>query len=252
MRSLAEVDLSQSLPKADYKEALPQYQLRLRELAARCYELHQSVVMVFEGWDAAGKGGSIRRLTARLDPRGYQVYPIAAPQEGRHYHYLWRFWKRLLPADEKQLVIFDRSWYGRVLVERVEGFASEPEWERAYTEINEFERQLLDHDFLLVKYWFHIDRDEQLRRFEARRTTPHKRWKLTEEDYRNRERWDDYEVAVDDMLARTGTPAAPWTVIEGNDKYFARVKSIRHLVEVLEERLTAGHEKWGRGSSGER
>lgn len=235
---LANVDLTQKLDRPAYKTKLLEYQIRLRELAFRCYQQRRSVVMVFEGWDAGGKGGSIRRITEKLDPRGFHVYSIAAPQgDDKTHHYLWRFWRRLLPADEKQLVIFDRSWYGRVLVERVEGFASTAEWKRAYREINEFERQLVDHGFLLVKYWFHIDPDEQMRRFEARRNTPHKRWKLTDEDFRNREKWDEYEAAVDEMLVKTSTQRAPWMVVEGNDKYHARVKSIEHLVEVLEASL---------------
>lgn len=231
------LDLSLHLDKPEYKEKLLEYQLRLRELALLCYRERQSVVVVFEGWDAAGKGGCIRRLTAKLDPRGYHVYAIAAPERGKDRHYLWRFWRRLLPPDERQLVIFDRSWYGRVLVERVEGFASEPEWKRAYREINEFERQLADSGVLVVKYFFHIDKDEQMRRFEARKTTPHKTWKLTNEDFRNRDQWDAYEVAIQEMLVRTSTRTAPWTLIEGNDKRHARVKSLRHLVEVLEAHL---------------
>ncbi len=231
------LDLSLELDRATYKKELLDDQLRLRELALQCYRERQSVVLVFEGWDAAGKGGSIRRLTAKLDPRGYHVYAIAAPVQGKHRHYLWRFWRRLLPADERQLQIFDRSWYGRVLVERVEGFASEPEWKRAYREINDFERQLADSGVVIVKYFFHIDKDEQLRRFEARKTTPHKRWKLTDEDFRNRDKWDAYEVAIEEMLVRTSTHTAPWTLVEANDKRHARVKCLRHLVEVLEERL---------------
>lgn len=234
---LANVDLSKELGKQEYKEQLLQYQTKLRALAFKCYQKRQSVVVVYEGWDAAGKGGSIRRVTEKLDPRGYHVYAIAAPNVGKNRHYLWRFWRRLIPPDEKQLVIFDRSWYGRVLVERVEGFAEEHEWKRAYREINDFERQLTNNGALVVKFWFHIDKAEQLRRFEARNQTPHKRWKLTDEDYRNREKWQDYEVAVDEMLVRTSTRTAPWTLVEGNDKRHARVKSLRHLVEILEAKL---------------
>ena len=231
------LDLSLQLDRTVYKQELLDYQLRLRDLAIQCYRERQSVVLVFEGWDAAGKGGSIRRLTAKLDPRGYHVYAIAAPQQGKNRHYLWRFWRRLLPTDERQILIFDRSWYGRVLVERIEGFASEPEWKRAYREINDFERQLADSGAVIVKYFFHIDKDEQMRRFEARKTTPHKSWKLTDEDFRNREKWDAYEIAIQEMLVRTSTHTAPWTLIEANDKRHARVKCLRHLVEVLEQRL---------------
>lgn len=234
---LANVDLSRTLSKEEYKEQLPEYQVKLRELALKCYQKRQSVVVVYEGWDAAGKGGSIRRVTEKLDPRGYHVYAIAAPKVGKHRHYLWRFWRRLIPPDEKQLVIFDRSWYGRVLVERVEGFAEEHEWKRAYREINDFERQLTNNGALVVKFWFHIDNDEQLARFEARKRTPHKRWKLTDEDYRNREKWHEYEDAVNEMLLRTSTQTAPWALIEGNDKRHARVKSLRHLVDSLETKL---------------
>lgn len=234
---LANADLSKSLDKREYKEKLAEYQVKLRRLALKCYERRQSVVVVFEGWDAAGKGGSIRRMTERLDPRGYHVYAIAAPNIGKNRHYLWRFWRRLLPPDEKQVVIFDRSWYGRVLVERVEGFAQEHEWKRAYREINRFEQQLTNKGVVVVKFWFHISKDEQLRRFEARKLIPHKRWKLTEEDFRNRERWSDYELAADEMLVRTSTLSAPWTVIEGNDKRYARVKSLRHLVKTLKAAL---------------
>ena len=231
------LDLTLRLDKAEYKAELLELQLRLRELMLRCYHEKQSVIVVFEGWDAAGKGGAIRRMTAKLDPRGYHVYAIAAPRQGKHRHYLWRFWRRLLPPEEKQLVIFDRSWYGRVLVERVEGFATENEWKRAYREINDFERQLSDSGALVVKFFFHIDPDEQARRFEARRLTPHKNWKLTDEDWRNRGRWPDYEAAIEEMLVRTSTRTAPWTLVEGNDKRHARVKCLRRLVEALEAHL---------------
>jgi len=234
---LENLDLDLSLEKTEYKAKLLEYQRKLRQLAFDYYQQRRSAVIVFEGWDAAGKGGAIRRLSAKLDPRGYHVYAIAAPQAGKYRHYLWRFWRRLLPPDEKQLVIFDRSWYGRVLVERVEGFATEVEWKRAYREINEFERQLTNGGVVVVKFFFHIDKDEQLRRFEARKETPHKTWKLTDEDFRNREKWDAYEAAIGEMLVRTSTLTAPWTLIEGNDKRHARVKCLRHLAETLEAHL---------------
>ncbi|MEM8996266.1 MAG: hypothetical protein AAGF23_15875 [Acidobacteriota bacterium] len=237
---LANVDLSKSLDKQDYKHKLHEYQQRLRDLALRCYQEGRSWIVVYEGWDAAGKGGSIRRVTEKLDPRGYHVYAIAAPDAGKNRHYLWRFWRRLLPPSEKQLVIFDRSWYGRVLVERVEAFATEAEWKRAYREINSFERQLTDEGIGVVKFWFHIDPDEQLRRFEARKLTPHKSWKLTDEDYRNRGRWKDYEVAVEEMLVRTSTRTAPWTLVEGNDKRYARIKSLKHLIDRIEASFSDG------------
>ncbi len=235
---LPAIDLSKSLDRDAYKERLIAHQLELRELMYQLYLEKCSAIVVVEGWDAAGKGGAIRRLTEKLDPRGYQVYSIGAPVgEDKTHHYLWRFWRRLMPPDEKQLLIFDRSWYGRVLVERVEGFATEPEWKRAYREINDFERQLIDHGIVLAKLWFHISPQEQLRRFEARREIEHKTWKLTEEDWRNRERWDDYELALEDMFRKTSTRRAPWTIVEGNDKYWARVKSQRTLVEAIEQFL---------------
>jgi polyphosphate kinase 2 (PPK2 family) len=231
---LESVDLGKSLDRKTYKARLLESQLALRSLAYELYANKRSLVLVYEGWDAAGKGGSIRRLTEILDPRGYAVHSITAPHgEDRTHHYLWRFWRRLEPPEEKQIVIFDRSWYGRVLVERVEGFASEEEWRRAYREINEFERQLADADVLLAKFWYHISKEEQRRRFEARRDTPHKRWKLTEEDYRNREKWELYSEAVEEMLVKTSTLTAPWTVIEGEDKLWARVKTLRCLGELL-------------------
>ncbi len=231
-------DLARRLEKKEYKRQRTRYQARLRELARQLYVQKRSLVLVFEGWDAAGKGGSIRRLTEKLDPRGYRVFQIAKPEgEDRTHQYLWRFWRRLCAPQDKQVLIFDRTWYGRVLVERVEGFAAEEEWKRAYREINDFERQRVEHGMLLGKFWFHIDKDEQKRRFESRQVTPHKTWKLTDEDWRNREKWDLYEAAVEDMLVKTSTLKAPWTVVEGNDKYFARVKTLHHVVELLESQL---------------
>ena len=235
---LETIDLSQTLTREEYVVGRGRYQLQLRELAYQLYVQKRTLVMVYEGWDAGGKGGNIKRVTERLDPRGYEVLPIAAPrgEDGTH-HYLWRFWRRLKPPDEKQILIFDRSWYGRVMVERIEGFCTEEEWKRAYREINEFERQLADHGMILAKFWIQISPGEQLRRFEARRDTEYKSWKLTEEDWRNRARWDQYEAAVEDMLLRTSTLTAPWTIVEGNDKWFARVKTLRTLVELLSREL---------------
>jgi polyphosphate kinase 2 (PPK2 family) len=195
-----------------------------------------STILVFEGWDAGGKGGAIRRITRALDARNYQVISIGAPtDEEQAHHYLWRFWRHLPRAG--RFTIYDRSWYGRVLVERVEGFATETEWRRAYAEINDFERQLVDHGTVVVKFWVHISRDEQERRFNARAETPYKRWKLTDEDWRNREKWDEYEAAVDDMIERTSTAAAPWHLIPGNDKRLARVEVLTKTCEALEDRL---------------
>jgi polyphosphate kinase 2 (PPK2 family) len=235
---LSTVDLNKRLERAEYRQRLLECQLRLRELAFELYRQKRSLVVAAEGWDAAGKGGAIRRVTEKIDPRGYQVHAIAAPAgEDKTHHYLWRFWRRLKAPDEKQILIFDRSWYGRVLVERIEGLATEPEWLRAYREINEFERQLTDHGMILVKLWYHISEDEQLRRFEARRATPHKAWKLTDEDWRNRARWAAYQKAVEDMLLKTSTLTAPWTIIEANDKLWARIKTQEALIETLSAAL---------------
>lgn len=235
---LKTIDLDKRLDKNEYREQLLACQVELRKQALRLYKKRQSLIVVYEGWDASGKGGSIRRFTEKLDPRGYQVYSIGAPKgDDRTHHYLWRFWRRLIPADEKQILVFDRSWYGRVLVERVEGFASETEWKRAYFEINDFERQLNDAGILIIKFWIHISKDEQLKRFEARRRTPYKAWKLTDEDWRNREKWGLYEEAASEMLVRTSTRAAPWVVVAGNDKYYARVKVMKEMVKLLDREL---------------
>jgi polyphosphate kinase 2 (PPK2 family) len=236
---LEKVDLAARLGKKQYQTEMLDAQLRLRELALRLYREQRTAVVVYEGWDAAGKGGNIRRVTEKIDPRGFHVYQIAAPDgEDKTHHYLWRFWRRLLPPDEKQLLIFDRSWYGRVLVERVEGFATEAEWRRGYREINEFERQLRHAGVIVVKFWIHISAEEQLRRFEQREETAHKRWKLTDEDWRNRQKWDAYEAAVEEMFLRTSTASAPWTAVPGNDKRFARVCAATHLADTLEAQLS--------------
>ncbi|MEN8106638.1 MAG: polyphosphate kinase [Pseudomonadota bacterium] len=230
---LSSLDMSLQLKKSDYKKQLKKCQARLNKLHRNALKKKISTILMFEGADAAGKGGAIRRVTAALDARHYQVLPIAAPtDEERAHHYLWRFWRHLSRAG--RVNIFDRSWYGRVLVERVEGFASEDEWKRAFAEINEFEEQLTDHGILLLKYWVHITKDEQLERFKAREQTPHKRWKLTEEDWRNREKWDDYEWAVNDIVEHTSTYSAPWVLVEGNDKRFARIKVISTFCDRLE------------------
>ena len=235
---LSTIDLSKSLTKEEYVHDLIRHQLQLQSLAYQLYVQKRPLVIVYEGWDAGGKGGNIKRITEKLDPRGYQVYPIAAPAgEDKTHHYLYRFWRRLKPPDEKQILIFDRSWYGRVMVERLEGFCTEEEWKRAYREINEFERQLVDFGTVLVKFWIHISQDEQLRRFELRKETPYKAWKLTDEDWRNRQKWDLYERAINDMLLKTSTLTAPWTIVEGNCKWYARVKALRTLVDVLSEEL---------------
>jgi polyphosphate kinase 2 (PPK2 family) len=235
---LETIDLTMSLAREEYVRDLIRYQLQLRDLAYQLYVRKRPLVIVYEGWDAGGKGGNIKRVTEKLDPRGYEVYPIAAPQgEDKTHHYLWRFWRRLKPPDEKQILIFDRSWYGRVMVERLEGFCTEEEWKRAYREINEFERQLVDFGTILAKFWIHVSREEQLRRFEERQETPYKAWKLTDEDWRNREKWNQYEEAINDMILKTSTLTAPWTIVEGNCKWYARVKALKTLVETLSKEL---------------
>lgn len=226
------IDLSQQLTKDAYNAQLERYQTQLRILGYYLYQQRRPAVVVFEGWDAAGKGGAIKRLTERLDPRGYIVYPIAAPKgDDAEKHYLWRFWRRL-PA-QGTMAIFDRSWYGRVLVERVEGFAPESAWRRAYDEIREFEQQLVDFGTIVMKFWLHISKEEQLARFESREERPHKSWKLTDEDWRNREKWAQYEAAVEELLIKTTTAQAPWTIVAGNDKRFARIQVLQTVAERL-------------------
>ncbi len=233
---LSTLDMSKRLSKDDYRKQLAKQQARLSRLCRQARNEKVTTIVVFEGPDAAGKGGAIRRITSPLDARNYQVLPFAAPtDEEQAHHYLWRFWRRLSRAG--RLIIYDRSWYGRVLVERVEGYASEETWRRAYAEINDFEDQLIEHGIVLVKYWVHITKEEQLERFKAREQIPYKRWKLTEEDWRNREKWDDYELAVHDMVQHTSTINAPWHLIEGNDKRYARIRVIDTLCRNLESRL---------------
>ena len=233
---LDNLDLDQKLSDDEFDRELAEQQARLNELQRRAGKNGVSTIIVFEGWDAAGKGSAIRRVTASLDARDYQVIPIAAPtdEEGSR-HYLWRFWRHLSRAG--RITIFDRSWYGRVLVERVERFATEAEYMRAYGEITHFEEQLVSDGILLLKFWIHISKDEQLRRFRERSHTSYKQWKITDEDWRNRKRWPDYTVAVNDMVARTSTEIAPWTLVEGNDKNFARIKVLRTVADRLDDRL---------------
>lgn len=233
---LRDADLSRTCAKKDYEKKISSLQKRLRDLQYQAFRQGVPLVVAFEGWDAAGKGGTIKRLTSSLDPRGYYVVPVSSPSEDeKQFHYLWRFWRHM-PADGI-VAIFDRSWYGRVLVERVEGFAREAEWRRAYREINEMEEHLTNHGVVLVKCWLHIDKDEQLKRFKEREADPNKQWKITDEDWRNREKWDDYEQAIQEMFFRTSTRTAPWTVIESNCKYFARIKTLETVIHALEQRL---------------
>ncbi len=233
---LAAVDLTRRLEYADYRRRLDQLQVRLHKLSLKARKRKLASILVFEGWDAAGKGGVIRRITRAVSFRDCKVIPIAAPtDEELAHHYLWRFWRRL-PMDG-QMRIFDRSWYGRVLVERVESLASKPEWQRAYDEINDFEEQLCEHGNIMLKFWLHIDPDEQLRRFRAREQTPYKKYKITAEDYRNRDKWPAYADAANEMFERTDSPQAPWTLVAANDKRWARVTVLKTLCDALAARL---------------
>ena len=233
---LSALNMDQALDKETYERELEQARADLAVLAREAHGRGISSVALFEGWDAAGKGGAIRRVASALDARHRQVVPVAAPtDEEKAHHYLWRFWRHLPRAGH--MLIYDRSWYGRVLVERVEGFARPEEWQRAYAEINDFEDQLLHHGMVLAKFWLHITPQEQYKRFEERDTVAYKKWKLTEEDWRNRSKWDAYEAAVHEMVERTSSAAAPWILIEGNDKNFARIKVIRSLADRIRQRL---------------
>ena len=233
---LDQVDLSLELSREEYKAELKTCQQRIFELEHEIYIKRIPVLILYQGWDAAGKGGNIRRLTQSMDPRGYEVIPIAAPNDiEKAHHYLWRFWQKFPKAGH--IAIFDRSWYGRVLVERIEGFCREHEWKRAYREINEMEEHCVNFGAVLVKFWLHIDPEEQLRRFEARQQIVHKSWKITDEDWRNREKWDLYKQAVDEMLFRTSTSYAPWTIIEANSKYYARIKALKTVIQAVEAKL---------------
>ena len=233
---LSGIDLSKSLTEEEYKTRLKKLQKRLAELHSELYRLRIPVVIGFEGWDAGGKGGAIKRLTSNLDPRGYRVNPTAAPNDiEKVHHYLWRFWNNVPKAGH--IAVFDRTWYGGVMVERIEGFCSEAQWRRAYQEINEMESHMANAGAVVLKFWLHIDKDEQERRFRERQANPTKQWKITDEDWRNREKWDQYEEAVNEMLIRTSTTYAPWIVVEGNDKRYARVKVLQTVVDALEKKI---------------
>ncbi len=234
---LDKIDLDLSLDKDDYQKQLEHYQTQLNELAWQAYVNKTSTVLLFEGWDASGKGGTIRRATHAMDARLYRVIPIAAPtDEERAHHHLWRFWRHL-PRDGR-VVVFDRSWYGRVLVERVEQFVDEPTWQRAYLEINEFEEDLVRHGIVLCKFWLHISSEEQLARFEARSKTAYKQHKITDEDWCNREKWEHYKEAVNEMVIRTSTENSEWTLVPANDKRFARIYVLKTICEQLQGRLS--------------
>lgn len=235
-RVLAGVDLDKSLSREEYKKRIKELQDRLEKLHGELYKHRIPVVLAFEGWDAGGKGGAIKRLTQKLDPRGYEVVPTSAANDTeRAHHYLWRFWNKVPKAGH--IAIFDRTWYGRVMVERIEGFCTTDEWMRAYKEINQMEEDLTNFGTIVLKFWMHIDKDEQERRFNERMNTPEKQWKITDEDWRNRAKWDIYEKCVDEMIVKTSTTNAPWIVVEGNDKCYARVKVLETVVKAIEERL---------------
>lgn len=236
MPRLREVPLNKTVEDEEYKKELNRLQKKLGMLHNHLYRKRVPVIIVYEGWDAAGKGGNIKRLTGALDPRGYEVHPIASPEpHEKARHYLWRFWTRL-PKDG-HIAIFDRSWYGRVMVERLEGFCTENDWQRAYYEMNEFEQELHSWGAVILKFWVQIDKNTQLERFTERQNTPAKQWKITDEDWRNREKWDEYEVAVDEMLQKTSTSFAPWHILESVDKKYARIKALQIVVDALEKAL---------------
>ena len=231
---LRDVDLSTSLTRDEYDTLLPELQQQVYERHYLLYKRRIPLVIVFEGWDAAGKGGTIMRLVRWMNPRGYRVAPVGSPTATeKSYPFLWRFYQDL--PKEGHITVFDRSWYGRVLVERVEGFCTKDEWQRAYREINEMEENFVDHGGGIVKFWLEIDNETQLERFRQREGDPKKQWKITTEDWRNRDRWDQYEIAVDDMLDNTSTKKAPWTVIESRDKLHARVKTIQYVLSAIDK-----------------
>jgi len=231
---LTDIDLSLEMAdKKAYEHALDKVQLRLLRLQQHHYHKRKRAIIALEGWDAAGKGGTIRRMTEKLDPRGVRVWPIGSPtQDEQGRHYLYRFFQRL--PEPGTWAIFDRTWYGRVLVERVEHFASKAEWKRAYDEINEFEKMLIADGVPIVKLFLHISKTEQLKRFQERESNPYKRWKITKDDWRNRRKWSKYENAIDEMFEKTSTERAPWTPIAANRKWYARVSACERVADALE------------------
>lgn len=232
---LSNISLSdKEISEEDYQKELKELQDELHELHNKLYRLRIPVIIGYEGWDAAGKGGNIKRIAGALDPRGYEVIPVASPEpHEKARHFLWRFWNHI-PKDG-HIAIFDRTWYGRVMVERLEGFCSENDWQRAYNEINEFEKELTDWGAVLIKFWVQIDKDTQLKRFNDRQNDPEKQWKITDEDWRNREKWDLYEGAVNEMLQKTNTSFAPWTILESVDKKYARIKALKKVIKEIKK-----------------
>lgn len=233
---LSKADLTKTIEEAEYRKKLDKLQKKLELLHGELYRLRIPVILGFEGWDAAGKGGAIKRLTSHLDPRGYKVCPTASPNDlEKSHHYLWRFWNNVPKAGH--IAIFDRTWYGRVMVERIEGFCTEADWHHAYKEINDMEAHFVHSGALVLKFWIQIDKDEQERRFNDRMKNPEKQWKITDEDWRNREKWDSYVLAVNEMLEKTSTKDAPWIVVEGNSKWYARIKVLETVADAMEKKI---------------
>ena len=233
---LAKVDLTKSYTEKEYHKKKKKLQKKIKKLHGELYRRQIPVIIGFEGWDAGGKGGAIKRLTEKMDPRGFTVNTTAAPNDyEKAHHYLWRFWKNV--PKKGHVAVYDRTWYGRVMVERIEGFCTKKEWQRAFKEINDMEAQFVQSGAIVLKFWMQIDKEEQRKRFEERQKNPEKQWKITEEDWRNRDKWDAYEEAVNEMLIRTSTPEAPWVIVEGNCKYYARIKVLEAVIEAIEKRL---------------
>lgn len=232
---LKDIELKgKTLTEEEYDKRLDELQDELRQLHYKLYRKKIPVIIAYEGWDAAGKGGNIKRITGALDPRGFEVLPIASPEpHEKARHFLWRFWTRLPKTGH--IAIFDRTWYGRVMVERIEGFCSENDWQRAFNEINEFEKELTDWGAVVIKFWVQIDKRTQLKRFKERQATPEKQWKITDEDWRNREKWNQYEGAIDEMIQKTSTEFAPWYILESVDKKYARIKALEIVIDRIKK-----------------
>lgn len=234
MGILEQYEDEKKFSKKEYLKEIIKYQLHWTILQREIRNRKVPVILAFEGWDASGKGGAIKRVTEKLDPRGVKVYPVGAPSEDElSRNYLWRFWSRLPRKGE--IVIFDRTWYGRVLVERVESLTSEYGWKRGYHEINEFEKTLINDGTILLKFFIHISKEEQLKRFKERQCNPFKAWKISDEDWRNRDKWELYHAAIEDMLENTNTKTSPWNLIAGNNKHYARIKILKIITKCIED-----------------
>lgn len=233
---LEKIDLSKTISSEEYWKSKKLYQQKLETLQYDLFRKKRSLIIIFEGWDASGKGGNIHRLVEELNPRIYRVVPVGSPSDvEKNHHYLWRFCEGIPKTGH--ISIFDRSWYGRVLVERVERLCREEEWKRAYREINEFENILIGTGAIILKFWLHIDKETQLKRFESRQSNPQKSWKITAEDWRNRSKWDQYQAAVDEMFQKTSTTNAPWIIVESNDKLYSRIKILKVISETMDKEL---------------